>query len=663
MLWIVMENKNAGCCPPGEEGVKVLRVVLIQDEKRRAVEIIGKKVSLNKNSVSYKASSFIRGMGRSRNKDVSSGIIQKKANSLSQIGRSVVSAAIPGDISPVRSPIRSAFWRTVTPGGGGGRGGSRPGEGRGYRCPEGYQFGGRFTDSRLSTCGAKLFDIPSPLRMALAEIRANARSRRGKPVGGSPLGAGEYPDDMIDRRKPSIPKVSSANPRKAQINIKEMASQIADFNDEAARMVRRDGFVLEPVVPASVLRTIPDNRDMEGATYILFANSPDAIGRDELGLLSNTGVTNVTYILPSGSTVSIEKVRKLSTGERRKLGRTVNNAIDLNVTEDPSSRLRFVAEEMGDGIRVKEVTSNADSLKESFKSKEKPKSTVIPAAAEPAKITSKGKITSLENAIEHLASGGSLSKIAPEIMPAVLRSSKEIQEQRLENNQRLVTIGDKKYFLYTRPERFQHLSERFASEVQQHLGLDSPKVVFAGMPNESRPYVREDVETAVPGGKLNTEMVLGDLDPKDVASMMIADYLTDQRTRENTSIYPIDANGKTRPVMSQNFSSGLTALDEIEITKRIRMGINEFYNQSGMPRYSDYYQSLKQQQQSVFRKYIQELIERARVFAFSEMRKRMSKDGLSSGERAHIEILERLFDNRLRSLSKSKKAISALLGD
>lgn len=655
----MFEQPN-NCCPGLDEDVRVLRVVLNNENEVKVTRITDLNGKITPNIASYKTAAFTNGYSRARNKLIFIEQMEQKANALRQIGSSIVSAAIPGDISPLRSPVRSAFWRTVTPGFGGGRGGSRPGEGRGYRCPEGYQYGGRFTDSRLSTCGAKLFDIPSPLRMALAALTGRTRFRRGEPVEGDAISAGEYPDSLIEARKPSIPKVSADNSRKANIQIKEMVSQIADYGDKAERMVRRDGFVLQPVVPASVLRAIPDNRDMEGATFITFAPSAAEIGKDELGLLSNTGVKNVTYVLPTGSTVSIEKARKLSVGERRKLGRTVNSAIESSVSDDPASRLRMVSSEMGDGIVVKENLVNAKDLASSFKKKTQRRSE-LPQESAPAVITSKGKITSIDNAIEHLAKGGSLSKIAPEIMPAVLRSAREIQSQRLENNQQLVTIGDKKYFLYTRPERFQHIGERFASSVQQHLGLKAPEVIFAGMPNEARPYIREDVETAVPNGRLNTDVTLGDLSPQDVATMMISDFLTDQRVRPSTSIYPIEADGKLNMVMSQNLTSGLTDLDEIEISKRTKMNINDFYTESGVPRYSEYYQDLKAQQQAVFRNYIQQLIERARKFAFADLKKRMTNDGLSDGERAHIEIVERLFENRLKTLSKSKKNIAKIL--
>jgi hypothetical protein len=650
-----MENND--CCPGEEWDGKIsIRIIYEQADPEKKCDVVSVKAFLTQNVIDYKVSAYLSGYERFKTKSIANGEIETKANVGRQIASSIASALIPGDISPVRSPIRSAFWRAVTPGGGG-RGGSRPGENRGYRCPEGYQYGGRFTDSRLSTCGQKLFDIPSILR-SLLEAPRGTRVRGGEVDPGSPVTPGEYPDDMIQRRKPQIPKVSAGNPRKANIIIKDTSSQISDYGAPAQRMVRRDGFVLEPVVPPSVLRAIPDNRDMEGATYILSAFKSSDIGKDELGLLSNTGVQRVIYVLPGGSTVSIEKARKLSVGERRKLGRTVNTAIESQVGKNPISRLDFVASEMGDGISVRQNLVGVKNISEALSRKPKPQ---IPqtAESESKESLSKGKITSIRGAIQHILSGGSMSKIAPEIMPQVLSNSNEINAQRLARGQQLINAGDRGFFLYTKPEKYQHIGEMFASDLQRYMGLLAPEVSFAGRPNEARPYIREDVETAG-GGPLNTDAKLEDLDPRDVAAMMLSDYLTDQRERPNSSIYPIDSNSGTRLVLAQNVTSGLVALDEVSVTERSKMKIDEFNGSGAVPNYSEYYGELKEKQQALFRKHIQQLIEKARRFRFADLKKRMAQNGLSDGERTHIKIVETLFNNRLESLSDSKDKISEI---
>jgi len=102
-------------------------------------------------------------------------------------------------------------------------------------------------------------------------------------------------------------------------------------------------------------------------------------------------------------------------------------------------------------------------------------------------------------------------------------------------------------------------------------------------------------------------------------------------------------------------------LDKIEISKRTKMTIEDFYKAAGMPNYSEYYAQLKAQQQAAFRRYIDALINRARLFKMVELRRRMKLDGLSAGEEAHLKIIEVLFKNRLETLSKSKKTLVDVL--
>ena len=665
-------NGSLPCCP--ERSVVVARIVIADINAKNLHNIARSRVKLSENVVSFKALSKRNGTDRIlRKSEFDSVEIQTKA---SRLGSTLLSLAVPGDSDPIRSPVRSAIYRTLTPGKPGGVGGSKPGQNRGYRCPEGYQYGGRFTDSRLSTCGAKLFDIPSPLRMLAAALRRATRVAKPGPVTGKPLTPGDMPGNLIESRKPQIPKVSLDNPRSAAEQVKAMVSDIGGYNGKATRMVRRDGFVLEPVVPAKVLRAIPDNRDMEGATYILSALSPADIGNDELGLLSNTGVKSLVYVLPGGSTITLEKARKLSVGERRKLGRTVNTAIESNSTSDPASKLKMVADETGDGIRYSEnfigIRNPNEIVKgkfrwatEAFSARRRPKAPVGETGTVARQSSSNAqtgkKITSLEAAIEHIASGGSISMISPEIMPKLLANSKLVQERKLANNQSLLTIGPDKYFLYSSPKKYQHLAERFASDLQQHLGLQSPDVIFADKPSDKRRYIREDVETALKGAKFSPDVKFSDLKPEDVATIMVSDFLTDQRDRPSSSIYPLTTPEGAVPMLAQNVTSGLVDLDKIQISKRTKMNIAGFYQGENGARYSEYYNNLKQEQQVAYRKHIEALLKRARSFKMNELRRRFEKDGLSDGEKTHLSIVETLYKNRLDTLSNSKRNIVEML--
>lgn len=673
-----MARQTEDCCDD-ESTVYVYRAIIADLDSSEKIDYIRSVGAKNRELVSYKALSRRNGNNRKKTKDESSGTTSIKAAAGRQIASSIASSLIPGDLSPVRSPIRSAAWRAVTPGFGGGRGGSRPGENRGYRCPEGYQYGGRFTDNRLSTCGAKLFDIPSPLRAIARAVQAAGTLPVGTVTGREATGIAA-PSDIINRRAPQIPRVGEENTVSTSNRLRELKQQIGQYNASSntpvSRMIRKDGFVLQPVVPPSVLRAIPDNRDMEGATYMLSALKSSDIGSEELGLLSNTGIRSLVYVLPKGSSISIEKARQLTVGERRKLGRTVNSAMKLKNESDPVKRLRFVAEEIGDGIKVTEeflgvrnpnsvVDGSRKWVNDLFKNRKlvKPKNVGPDVGRRPdGKPRPKGRmIKDLETAIAHIANGGEFSDIDPSILAQVLARNEAIQRQQLANDISAIVGGGRQYFLYQKPSQYQHIGESFASQVQRHLGLYAPEIVLADKPGEIRPYLREDVETVIPNGTFDPNIDLMDLDPRDVARIAISDFLTDQRERQLTSMYPIQTPDGPKVVLAQNTTSGLTALSEIEITERMKMRINDFYESKLVPSYSDYYQALKAQQRILFLQFLAELINRARSFSTRKFGDSLKPYGLSEGERIHLNIVGKLFESRLDVLNKQKTALRGLM--
>ena len=87
--------------------------------------------------------------------------------SRSRLGRgvqSVGSYALPGDTTSLRHPVRSGIYQAATPGGSSTRGprlGRRIGGDRQFvRCPNGFEFGGRFAGRNFSNCGRRVFENP-----------------------------------------------------------------------------------------------------------------------------------------------------------------------------------------------------------------------------------------------------------------------------------------------------------------------------------------------------------------------------------------------------------------------------------------------------------------------------------------------------------------------
>lgn len=110
--------------------------------------------------------------------------------------------------------------------------------------------------------------------------------------------ASPYPD-VQEGRRPNIliPKVAKRNKSSMLQNIDALVREIGGSDKRMSRLVRRDGFVLEPLVPPSVLRVIPDNRNMEGASYLTSALTRNDFGREEMGMLSNSGVESLVYVM------------------------------------------------------------------------------------------------------------------------------------------------------------------------------------------------------------------------------------------------------------------------------------------------------------------------------------------------------------------------------
>ena len=651
--------------------IKKTRVILKKSTESTPNNILRTK-TLNRAEIrEFKAIAMVTGYGK-KLRDIQ----------VKKLGHTLLSLAIPGDSDPIRSPVRSAVYRTITPGKPG-VGGSRPGENRGYRCPEGYQFGGRFTDSRLSTCGAKLFDIPSPLGLAIGALVRAGRSPKGKPASGRILGPGEYIDSPVISRAPNvqIPKVSTANASARSNGVAEMVRQLGGVDTRHSRLVRRDGFVLEPVVPASVLRAIPDNRDMEGATYIQSALGQTEFGRDELGLLSNTGVNQLLYVTPGGNTFSLQKVRELTVGERRKLGRTVNTANSIDVSLDPTARLKYVANETGDGIRYTENFPNIKNphqvifrggknrekwVDETFgatRNRMKPIGTQHLSTRETDTFAGiSGKITNVDEAIAHINGGGNMADISPAVLAKVLATNGLFKETKLSANASMIDLGSRKYIYNKRPGKYEALSERFSEDVQQFLGLESPDVFLVGS-GDRRKYLREDVQSAMLGATVDRNASWKDFTPEDVAKLLVADLVTDQRVRTPDSVVAMRRGDRVVPMSAMNVSGSLMSLDSIEIAKRQKMKIEDLLNQSIMSEYSKYYQQLKSDQQAQMRKYISQLLARAKKFNLSQYRTRLSNDGkLSDGEKIHVEIIAKLFKQRVEQLSNSGQSIREALG-
>lgn len=613
-------------------------------------------------------------------------------SSRTRVGRAVQGAGsflTPGDLSDVRSPVRSTIAETLTPGGGRGLRRPRARREREWRCPEGYQFGGRFTDSKWSTCGRQLFDLPSISPSLLQIARSLFRSPDSSMEAGKPSGRvlrGQEPSGTtLQSRAAQIPRVGPMSKKNRDNAIKEAISDLSTNSGVSAMMIRRDGFPMQPVVDFGELRKVPDNRNMEEAAVLLRPASISDLGADELGLLSNTGVTTLVYVTPNGSTIRMDRTRALSVGERRKLGKTVSSATQMDNSSDPLARLNSVVSESGGAISLRSDFSkikNADEVISSGEGKGKPKWAIEAFKGGPKKGDASPdapeapdapgvdapedakdeRISNIENAIEHINQGGNLSDIDPSVLMEAVKRSKQYKERKLGRGQTLYEREDGVSFVETVPSKsFEGLGAHFSSEMQQHLDTPAGRVRVAGS-GDKRPYLTQTPDSVIANGTLKTDAKLSDMEAEDLVSLLVSDYLSDVRRRSPASLSGVETEDGVRAISSSNAPSGLIGLSRDEIKKRQEMSFSDFANTDGKLLANELKARADAVRQQIIEVY-DDLIQRARSFKWDTYLERFSADGkLSSAEKRHLNIVQSVYEQRLKNLQNSREAFSELLG-
>jgi hypothetical protein len=370
------------------------------------------------------------------------------------------------------------------------------------------------------------------------------------------------------------------------------------------------------------------------------------MGGEELGLLSNTGVTNISYVLPDGSSLSIEKVRGLTVGERRKLGRTVNAAMKKDNSKDPAARLKFVDEETGTGIAYTEDwKGSARSVADALKSKPDKTPTVeaeVPEAEVPEGVGD--KIGNVDDAVTHINGGGSLAEIDPSILQAAMRKAGTKRPGGI------FEVGDNRYLMQSSKTDFDHLHVATAAEIQNHLGLAAFPPAFAGKGGKRRGYV-----LAAPS--MDTDRTFDDVDPEDAVRMLLSDLILGVNDRPPTAVGKLG-----EATVPTHIPSALKDLDDISIQERIEESISSMKPLSNESIYSSHYQQLREAQQEAFRNELERLLERARTFNFTDYKDRLYRDGaLSAAEKTHLNIIQTIVEARIQTLAAAYNAILARL--
>lgn len=298
-------------------------------------------------AVDFKAAMFMQHSQDFRDFEIKKVGLFAAGSRTGEIIQGVGTALLPGDLSDFRSPVRSQIYETLTPGFSGPRipGTSRllRRTGRGarnkYRCPPGYENGGTFTDSEFSTCGAQILAIPSvgPGSPTADALRSLARLA-GTAGLVQEIGDLRNNDGAIDiiraAQIPAAPKKGS--PTRAQTSI-DLVLDRYQTEDFPTKVVRRDGVILDPVVPMSTIGGMSEFDDMADGSLIE-KYVAGQIGIETVPTFS-AGLRNVFVSIPDSGVVKISRVGgEITDEERAKLASSfVSRDPDM---PDPSQLLR-----------------------------------------------------------------------------------------------------------------------------------------------------------------------------------------------------------------------------------------------------------------------------------------------------------------------------------
>jgi len=644
--YIYEKEVDCEACP----SVRVKRTIIAKLEQKENVRYLRQTRANREELVQFKALS--KRNGNIRQYDVKRVGAIGSSSRLGQAAQAIGTIATPGNISPYRSPIRSGIARALTPGKPGGMRGVRR-RGRTSRCPEGFQYGGRFTDNEFSTCGQQLFDVPSPLGATIRAIREQQRAAARGPAQPRTAATPIASQGTVNRdravRAAQIPRVSATTKKTDRDkSTAEVIKTMGKPDINATRLVRRDGYVLEPVVTPRVLRTIPDNRDMVDATFILTAKNRADLGDQELGLLSNTGVTNVTYVFQDGSYVQIRKVRSLTRGERRKLGRTVNAAMKVDNESDPLARLKYVSDETGDGIDLVESLRGGRTIQKILSGKGKVSRSKDSETVDP-----------LGDAAKTVRDGGDISSIRPTILQEAIGKTNLFKKT---GTDKYKAADGRVYTLRTSGKSGEHITQAMSSAVQDHLGLNGVDIAFVGKGSSKRKYLSMTPESEIVDGALSKEKSFNDLDVDDVAKLFVSDMVMDIESRASNTVAIFD-KGDESSLIATFARSELVDLSDAKIRERTQKKIRDMKALQPDSIYSKYYKSLKAEQRRQMQEEIDKLIAKAREFNFTKFRDKLYADGeLSSAEKTHLNIIAKIIKTRIDVLTDSREVLMRVLG-
>lgn len=628
------------------------------------------------------------------NEDEKVGLVSSSSRP-GRVAQGIGSFAVPGDMSDIRSPIRSTVYETLTPGGGGG--GSRRTRrllgraiGRGpevLRCPSGFENGGRFATRGFANCGRRLFDVPGGSNgLTRSNLNLVGLLRRE----GDLLGNGKYEGRAIQvQRNAQIPRVGAADLDAQNGAVVQAVAALSSNDLGGSLLIRRDAQILRPTVSPSVLSTIKNNPDMQDSVLVASVADPKKIGESEVSNLWTSGVRSVAFALPGGGSLSVERNRTLTAGDKRRLGRAWGSSSNASDGQfDYGIRLRRLAENSNgsltysekfpsidkpnDVVTIAEV-GNEDStasvsrwvhatyLADNAPGRSEAKPWKELATNAETTTVDAATISNVADAVKHLDANGNPEAVPAEYLGSALMKAKSFRSTRTQPGVTLLERADgKRWYRKESDGKYSHLAERVSSDVNAALGLEAPAVKFIGTGDN------RDVLIAHPENLLDAKMkrsTISEMDNADLLRISVSDWLLDHENRDPSSLVSIGRGDKKRVIATSNGLSALAGLSPDELNARRRMVLDEYFKNSRNAKVAEKFANLSIAQRKVLLGIFDGMLKQASDFNWDDYFTRLGLDGrLSPGEKAHLDLIKVLYARRLSQLQEQKKRYLSLVG-
>lgn len=598
------------------------------------------------------------------------GVVKSRSRS-GQALQAIASIAIPGDMSDIRSPIRSTVYEAITPGGG--RRGllGRIGGQANRRCPAGYEHGGRFANRTFTNCGAQLFQsaLAALASAAGSASRSRMRTENAPSIGrGRAVGAGEYGDSPIISRDAFVPPISKPSPKKRSEAVLKEVRAANSADGPYSRMVRADGFVMAAVSAVPRIARQRNNPDIINSAWITTASSPTNIGGDEV-LLLGAGATQINYAMPGSGSISITANKPISPSRASALKRSMETA-------------RRSGDEGGAALREMARSSNGDiTYSESFPGLDKPNELVVVKKGNETRtvprwiyeswmsseargkdkgsgswtivdtVESPGAGAAVDGAAKVDGTAESLASVDSFKRADVLSMGKSSDWGA---NRRIVSLKDGTRWAETQTKGVEHLGFVVGNDLANALGVPAPRSYISGPANARRPLV--EVSEAFAKAKSDKSMSISEVPGQDLARVVLLDYLTDNRGRTPGTLVPLRGPGSD----IASFSNGRNVLAAGGRASGI--DLPAYLKQDGSSRWL--VEKIAEQErikQKVAEMY-EQMLENASKFDWEAYINRLAISGITDSEKRHLATIRSLFEVRSERMKSSRKMFLRTLG-